>query len=442
MKFGVFRALFLLIFTSFALAYSIGDSAFTEMIGRMKLVEFASDKTDILREYTAAERFTSAQVITVLAQFKFSTDKLKVLAMFSNKVTDLSNISKIADSFAFAADQAKAAQMTAGWTLPAVAASLSHSAGASQTIKALAKQLAAPKFSKDKLKLFRNTLATLGEMLNGDDILLILGAFDFSADRVEALRLLGDYTSGITCAEAALILRKIPFSKDRLALLRVIKDWIIDTGDVHSLTAAFEFESDKIEAWKILKTVKPVSLMFGIVKKSPAVFVIDFSGSMTVKFKAGGVQLTRLDYVLNELETALTNLPPGMTFNVVAFHTEVVPWAAAPLPASKINLQSAVAFMRQVSPEGGTAIYDALEYAYSQNPQAIYFLTDGIPTHGTKTAAADILADVKKWHAANPCPIYAIAFLMGEFGGDNKNASKSFLKQLSEITGGVFRVME
>ena len=207
MKSGVFRALFLLIFTSFALAYSIGDSAFTEMIGRMKLVEFASDKTDILREYTAAERFTAAQVITVLAQFKFSTDKLKVLAMFSNKITDLSNISKIAESFAFAADQAKAAQMTAGWTLPAVSASPSHSAGASQTIKALAKQLAAPKFSKDKLKLFRNTLVSLGEMLNGDDILLIMGAFDFSADRVEALRLLGDYTSGITCAEAARILR-------------------------------------------------------------------------------------------------------------------------------------------------------------------------------------------------------------------------------------------
>jgi hypothetical protein len=438
MKHGVLSALFILFFT---FAYSISDSVFNEMMGRIKLVQFATDKEDILHEY-AAERFTAGQVITVLSQFKFSTDKLKVLAMFSNKVTDLSNISKIAESFAFAADKSKAMQIMTGWAFPTIGAAVIHSAGASKTIKTLAKQLAAPKFSKDKLKLFRNTLAVLTEMLNGDDILLIMGAFDFSADRVEALMLLGDYTSGITCAEALLILRKIPFSKDRLALLAVIKDWIVDTGEAYSLTAAFEFESDKLAAWKILKTIKPVSLMFGIVKKSPAVFVIDFSGSMTVKFKAGGAQLTRLEYVLNELETALTNLPLWMRFNVIAFHTEVMPWSDSPLPADQKNIHSAVAFMRQVSPEGGTTIYDALKYAYSQNPQAIYFLTDGIPTHGEKTAVADILADVKKWHAANPCPIYAIAFLMGEFGGDDKKASISFLKQIAEITGGVFRVME
>ncbi|OHD54873.1 MAG: hypothetical protein A2Y33_15980 [Spirochaetes bacterium GWF1_51_8] len=432
-RFLIITALFLILPALFA----IGGAEYKTLLKEIDGKGFATDKLAILGKYVSIYDFTVAEAAAVIGRFSFSTDKLKALAMFSNSLSDLSNSHKLAEGFSFTSDKEKVLTVTAQWK-----AAAKNSPQVPDIVKSLAKQLSAPGFSKEKMALFKKTLLSLKDPLSAHDILTVMGSFDYSADKVDALAMLGRYAAGIFCADAASILKNIPFSADRLKVLGIVKDWVFDTQYILTLIGCFDFEEDIVAAWKILKTVKPVSLLFGIVKNSPAVFVIDFSGSMTVKFDTGGGSVTRLDYVLSELENAITNLPSTVNFNIIAFHTEVYAWYPLPQPATPENIKNAVKFAKSVGTEGGTAIYDALKWAYTQKPKAIYFLTDGIPTHGEKTAVKDILDDVRLWNISNPCPIFAIAFLKGNFAGDDKAASKDFLSRLAELTGGTLKVME
>ena len=125
------------------------------------------------------------------------------------------------------------------------------------------------------------------------------------------------------------------------------------------------------------------------------VFVVDTSGSM-----AG----PKLQQAKKALEFCVENLNNEDRFEIVRFSTEAEPLFGKLVDADSEHRKRASNFIADLKPIGGTAIADALQSALkartekTERPFLIIFLTDGLPTVGTRNPD-EIVAEVKK--AAN-----------------------------------------
>src|SRR6476659_4350271 len=122
------------------------------------------------------------------------------------------------------------------------------------------------------------------------------------------------------------------------------------------------------------------------------VFVVDTSGSM-----AGA----KLQQAQKALRFCVENLNADDRFEIVRFSTEAEPLFRELVLADSDHRKRANGFIDDFKPIGGTAIADALQSALkvrpdkSDRPFVVIFLTDGLPTVGTRNPE-EILANVKK----------------------------------------------
>ena len=122
------------------------------------------------------------------------------------------------------------------------------------------------------------------------------------------------------------------------------------------------------------------------------VFAVDTSGSM-----AGA----KLNQAKKALEFCVENLNAEDRFEIVRFSTEAEPLFGKLVDADAGQRKRASDFIAALKPIGGTAIADALQTALktrsekSERPFVVIFLTDGLPTVGSRNAD-EIVADVKK----------------------------------------------
>src|SRR6266496_1003085 len=122
------------------------------------------------------------------------------------------------------------------------------------------------------------------------------------------------------------------------------------------------------------------------------VFVVDTSGSM-----AGA----KLQQAKTALEFCVENLNNEDRFEIVRFSTEAEPLFGKLVDADSEHRKRASNFIADLKPIGGTAIADALQSALkarterTERPFLIIFLTDGLPTVGTRNPD-EIVAEVKK----------------------------------------------
>lgn len=158
------------------------------------------------------------------------------------------------------------------------------------------------------------------------------------------------------------------------------------------------------------------------------VFVIDASTSME------GV---RLAAAKRELLQAIQDLPADTEFAVVAYHSRAWAWQQQLQPASASAKQDAAAFVLGLQAAGKTASFDALAAAFGYDTEAMYFLSDGVPTTGRITNPKAILKAIEELNRGRYVSIYTIGIQAGAEGA----AFASFLEQLASQNAGSFHTV-
>lgn len=118
------------------------------------------------------------------------------------------------------------------------------------------------------------------------------------------------------------------------------------------------------------------------------IFILDRSGSMKGK---------KIEQARKALNFCINNLNDGDRFNLITFNTDVDPFSKE-LVSVKKERKNALAFVENISANGGTNINGALQAALEEEPEQkrpriIIFLTDGEATVG-ETDTVRILKNV------------------------------------------------
>lgn len=184
-------------------------------------------------------------------------------------------------------------------------------------------------------------------------------------------------THEIAISEGAVKIVSYPDPRSEFVLLYGING---KEGGLHLLTHRF---SGNDKGTFLMMISPPEQKTDSTVMKKDVAFVLDVSGSMAdegkiVKAKAA---LRQCLYALN----------PDDRFQVISFSTGVDKGHQGLVPASDENRETAVRWVADLLPRGGTNIYDALEAAMKSlrareseddRAQFIVFMTDGRPTAG------------------------------------------------------------
>ena len=173
------------------------------------------------------------------------------------------------------------------------------------------------------------------------------------------------------------------------------------------------------------------STLFSVVGSNQVVFIIDTSGSMgaVLPLEDGG-QIRALDYVKLELAGVIRRqLSDENLFNLVPFSSDARPWRRRLVRANKDGKRSAIDYVAQFQPAGGTNLTAALYSAFNmEDVRTIYVLSDGQPSSATTT----ILRRVKQLNSRREIIIHTIAFCVSA-------GPREFLRSLALQNGGLFR---
>jgi len=189
-----------------------------------------------------------------------------------------------------------------------------------------------------------------------------------------------------------------------------------DTRDVGLKLITYKPDSD--DGYFLLLAAPTVSNETKPAAKD-VVFVVDTSGSM-----AGA----KLQQAQKALRFCVENLNADDRFEIVRFSTEAEPLFRQLVPADPDHRKRANGFIDDFKPIGGTAIADALQSALkvrpdkSDRPFVVIFLTDGLPTVGTRNPE-EIVANIKK---ANGVRIFSF--------GIGSDVNTQLLDQIAEGT--------
>lgn len=171
------------------------------------------------------------------------------------------------------------------------------------------------------------------------------------------------------------------------------------------------------------------------VRAQRIVFVLDVSKSMGL-----GGTVSRLAAAQRELARAIEQLPDQTLFNVIVFQATVSKWQERLHPATPASKTHACAFVRSQRPLGKTATYDALQAAFAMTPEpeAIYLLSDGVPSAGGVIPPDRVLDAIRRQNHRHRIKIYTL----GTLAGPQDAALADFLERLAAQNYGQFRRLD
>ena len=157
------------------------------------------------------------------------------------------------------------------------------------------------------------------------------------------------------------------------------------------------------------------------------VFVLDTSASMRGQ---------PIDAAKQALLKAIESLPQEVAFDVIFFDAAPSTWQPRLVPATADAKQNARRTVIDRAMRLGTASSAALNAAFSLEPEAIYFLSDGEPTDGVP---AEIVSFCTQFNRTRRVSIHTIGVVTQRNGGIGL---KLFMEPLSERNYGTFRLVE
>ena len=106
-------------------------------------------------------------------------------------------------------------------------------------------------FDGEKLDALRSSLGCSSGYLSADQVVQLLQQFPFDDGRTKCVEMCAPRLYGITCHQAACILRIFSFDKSKPRALELIACHITD-NNLEALDSAFDFQSEKKRAREIL----------------------------------------------------------------------------------------------------------------------------------------------------------------------------------------------
>jgi hypothetical protein len=163
------------------------------------------------------------------------------------------------------------------------------------------------------------------------------------------------------------------------------------------------------------------------------IFVLDISSSM----KAAAGRGTRIELAREELASAIEKLPEDTYFAILLFDANVVLRNPRLVQATEATRKRTAASVRKIQTGRGTNTFGALNKSakVDGNAEAIFFLSDGMPSRGEITDPNEILKVVKKENFFRRIAIYSFGVGMDAGGG------QQFMKQLAEQNNGVYKAI-
>ncbi len=160
-----------------------------------------------------------------------------------------------------------------------------------------------------------------------------------------------------------------------------------------------------------------------------SLFIIDHSGSMNAPMY-GGSRLTRAKH---ELIRVINELPEEDEFGIMFFECQVRYWKRHLLKATEKNKKEAIRFISNLGSGGNTNTYGALRGSldFDDDLEAVFFLSDGIPTTGRITSPGLIVKDIVLKNRLRYLKINTI-------GIGVTYPTRTFLKTLAESCGGEY----
>jgi len=204
------------------------------------------------------------------------------------------------------------------------------------------------------------------------------------------------------------------------------------------IVAHFTYKADKEQAQKILDEVKGRNCFFGSVNEKVLTFIVDVSGSMETKFVHNGTTYTRFGLVKKHLTDTLKDQLQGyQKFNIILFASSTVQFRADNVEVNQNNIDLALSWVNGYKTGGGTDISGALTRAFqSALPlEAIYFLTDGVPSSGVTTfeGIRKFVADNISARKSKGLPQVKIHTILFQTGGTESSGDRSFAREFTYI---------
>ena len=430
--------------------YTITDSRYIMLSSEFEQLGSTDQKLTRLNLYVNSYGFTCNNVWYLLNKFIDDDTRIQGLQILKDNIVDPQNKeSKIINNFSTPSSQAQAADIlkditacqTAGPApdvFPYPVLNFTSVWADSDFDNLIAKINSA---SSDKLSIAQAVILSSTNGFNAQQTLAVFDTLSDS-DKISLAEAIKDRIMGLSCDDVQTILGKIYFSNDKISALTILKDSVIDWENKYSILKVWTSPTEKAKATQILINLKPKSFLFDT-PNGNCYFLLDYSASMDATFTLStGEKISRLEFMQREFEKAALNFDANVTFNVIIFNNVPLYWRSSLAPSTRANVLDAIAFTKKIA-SGNTNIYDSLSAAWSlPNVGTIYLLTDGLPNVGQVTDADAIVKDVKDWYQRKPNNIKTIALLTGNDSADNKPATKTFAKNLADVTNGVYRALE
>ncbi len=460
MRINLPLALFV-IFASFD-AYAIDSNRYQALMESIDEASFSDEKLEVLKG-VKGETFTAEQARRLLEAFSMSDDKLEALRLIAPGVPKTA-MGEIGKAFAFDDDRSEARRILQGMGTASSGANnisapnrnrcanltLWQSAGESDGTMATARfkdmgtTVKGESFSDAKVEALRSFLEVAPEGLKASQVQTVIGWFRFRDDKLKALRSIEDRIIGLTSTEMKGLISAYAFSDDKLKVLEIVKDTLLDLENRYNVVDAFIFDVDKKKARSLLATIEGRTYLWGTVRAKRPVFILDTSGSMR---EAGrqpdGSNASRLAFLKKEMTEVLEHhIAPSDQFEIIAFNGSVSPLNNKLVRGTDKNLARASQMIASSRPNGGTNIHDALETAFRlRGVDAVYLLTDGMPSAGRVTDTAGIRNAVLSWNALKGIPLHTVALLTGSGPGGQEAEAAKFMFELAQQNCGQFRLV-